>query len=1568
MIDAGVTLRATYDIRLVVLSIAIAMIASHAALALARRITASQGFSRHLWLVSSAFAFGISIWSMNFIAMLADQLPISSSHNLPIVLISAVVAIVASAVALGIVGSRQTSWLKFLPASVFMGAGIAGAHYTGMAAVQLDAFAHYNLIWVALSVAIAISASGAALWLQFQPPLESTRWQLIVQKLASSILMGTAIAGTHYTAMAAVSFTPTPYPIVPVSHAMNNSMLAGGVEIAGTLFFILALLALLLDRRLSIEIARNQVLHQSEKRLRALLQNTSAIIATFAADGTIGYISTSLKQILGYQPEDWLGKKAFALVHPDDLGNYERLLAEALLAPLTNIAAEFRLRHTDGSWREFEVIANNLLAEPSVAGIVTTYREITFGKQSEETVTRLAAIIEATSDFVGTANSQGIVFYINRAGRQLVGIGQQEDTSKINVATYHPQGAGQIILEEGIPAAIRDGVWTGESALQSRDGRIIPVSQLIIAHKKPDGSVDFLSTIARDISEHKRIEAALAKRERYLWALVEVERRLLKFNGSPSCYTGLLTPLGLASGASRIYVFENHRSETGGLLMSQRAEWCAEGVQPELDNPELQNLSYNDFFPRWGEFLGRGEIIAGIVSEFPESERIVLEPQGILSILVLPITVNGEFFGIIGFDNCIEARAWEPVEVNLLAAAAAAISLAQERKQTEQELLKTQERLQHLLNTSPAVIYSCKAEGDFSPTFISENVTTQMGFEPNDFLEDFSFWASRLHPEDAPRVMAGMSHLFEAGFHSHEYRFRCKDGQYHWMQDELKLIVDEAGNVVEIVGCWRDISERKQAESALKQAYEALENRVEERTADLRNANLQLQREIAERQRSQEELLRTTAELKAIFEAFPDIYFRLHSDGTIIDCHTPQNADWPEPPAQLIGKRIQDVITPSAAQQCAEALEQVLATKSLVDVEYSRLIENIKTSFEARFVPLLESQILVIARNITERKQAQDEIEKSLSLLRATLESTTDGIFVVNREGKIESYNQKFLEMWQVPTSVITAPEHGVVLNFVLDQLADPQGFLCRVKELYATPEAESYDIFEFKDGRIFERYSQPQRIGENIVGRVWSFRDVTERKRAEEKIRYQALHDLLTGLPNRMLFNDRLAIALASSQRSGGIMAVMFLDLDRFKVINDTLGHAVGDRLLEAVALRLTSCLRSGDTIARWGGDEFTLLLPQVSCVLDTVKIAQRLLDVLKPIFYLDGHQLHITSSIGIAFYPSDGVDAETLLKNADAALYRAKEQGRNAFQLYTPAINSKASELLVLEHSLHHALEREEFLIYYQPLVNTLTGEIAQMEALVRWQHPTQGLISPAAFIPLAEENGLIVPLGEWVLKTACAQNKAWQDAGLPPIGIAINLSARQLQQSDFVETVRQVLLETGLNAQFLELEVTETVAMQNIEATQSILQELYKMGVRLSLDDFGIGYSSLSYLKKFPFHTIKIDQSFVRDLIANCDDVAIVTAIIALGYGLNLRVVAEGVETEQLKDLLRNLQCQYMQGYFFSRPLPAEEATRLLQKSKESESLPSWRAEVSNSIYNPLGAVNGSYQNLIKFGNSL
>lgn len=452
--------------------------------------------------------------------------------------------------------------------------------------------------------------------------------------------------------------------------------------------------------------------------------------------------------------------------------------------------------------------------------------------------------------------------------------------------------------------------------------------------------------------------------------------------------------------------------------------------------------------------------------------------------------------------------------------------------------------------------------------------------------------------------------------------------------------------------------------------------------------------------------------------------------------------------------------------------------------------------------------------------------------------------------------------------------------------------------------------------------------------------RDISERKEAEEQIVKLAYFDTLTGLGNRTLFKDRLDRAIQLARRTGKMAAVMFLDLDRFKNINDTLGHATGDLLLKAVGDRVSACLRRSDAVgrphvakpsavlSRLGGDEFSILLEQIDSIHDVAKIARRLTEELSQDFAVGGHEVFVTASAGIALFPYNGDDAESLLKNADIAMYHAKEQGRNNVQFYNEGMNAKAFERLSMENSLRRALEREEFLLYYQPQVDLRTGEVKGVEALIRWRHPELGMVSPADFIFMAEETGLIVPIGEWVLKTACMQGVAWRKMGIPPVRIGVNLSAQQLRKRDIAQAIADILNETGFEPHDLELEVTESMVMHNPEAVVSTLTGFKTMGIRIAIDDFGTGYSSLGYLKRFPIDVLKIDRSFIKDLSTDRGDAAITMAIIAMAGQLNLKTTAEGVETEEQLTFLRQQGCDEIQGYLISPPVPPERIVQLLR----------------------------------------
>ena len=667
------------------------------------------------------------------------------------------------------------------------------------------------------------------------------------------------------------------------------------------------------------------------------------------------------------------------------------------------------------------------------------------------------------------------------------------------------------------------------------------------------------------------------------------------------------------------------------------------------------------------------------------------------------------------------------------------------------------------------------------------------------------------------------------------------------------------------------------------------------------------------------------------------------------------------------------------------------------------------------------------------------ERDHSLSMLRATIESTGDGLLVTDENGELLCYNQLYLDMWPIPRELMKTVRHQALIRHCCHYLKDPEQFVLSTDEIYTAWPQESFDVLQFHNGRLFERYSKVQFVEGRKVGRVWSFRDITERgevdtyraqlaaivessndaivakdlngiitswnagaerlfgyhaseiigssisrlippnrmeeetkimsliksgkladhfetvrwakgekpinvsvtvspvkdvtgkiigaskvarditqrKESQERIRYLAYYDPLTGLPNRTLFADRMRVAIGNADRYSFRLALLFVDLDRFKLVNDSLGHGIGDKLLKIVAGRMHSIVRRTDTVSRMGGDEFIVLLSRIDAPEDAARVAGKLIEAVSQPYKIELHELILTASIGISIYPEHGKEAGSLLRNADASMYSAKEAGRNQYRFYSEESTSRATERLSLERDLRRAVEQNEIYSVYQPQIELATGRVINVEAFTRWRHPSRGLVSPAIFIPLAEDTGLILPLGERVLRESCMRARQWGERGFD-IGVSVNVSAVQFRQENFTDVVFRVLADTGLSPEHLQLEVTESVVMQGVESVVQKMRILHAHGIKVAIDDFGTGYCSLSYLRQFTVDRLKIDQSFTHDLPGDADAKAIVGAIVAMGRSLGLRVIAEGVETEAQADFLQSIECDESQGYLYARPM--------------------------------------------------
>jgi diguanylate cyclase (GGDEF)-like protein/PAS domain S-box-containing protein len=590
-------------------------------------------------------------------------------------------------------------------------------------------------------------------------------------------------------------------------------------------------------------------------------------------------------------------------------------------------------------------------------------------------------------------------------------------------------------------------------------------------------------------------------------------------------------------------------------------------------------------------------------------------------------------------------------------------------------------------------------------------------------------------------------------------------------------------------------------------------------------------------------------------------------------------------------------------------------------------------------------ELLRAMRYAVERKLIKEKLYAEMERAQVTLNSIGDAVICTDTEGNVTFLN--------LVAQQITGWSQAEILGRPMTEAVKMMDSSSRQITLHPMERAIARDrtghlppdcVLVQRGGReiaIEDSVSPIHDREGRVTGAVIVFRDVSAARAMQDQIMHSAKHDFLTGLPNRLLLSDRISQAIALASRHSYQVAVLFLDLDGFKHINDSLGHPMGDKLLQSIAKRLLKCVRAPDTVSRQGGDEFIVLLPEVDQVEGAAIAAKRLLQAVAETHTIDEHDLLVTTSIGISLYPEDGVDAETLIKNADMAMYQAKENGRQSYQFFKPAMNTRAVERQSIEESLRRAIERREFLLNYQPIVDLRTGALTGAEALIRWTHPTRGPISPGQFIPVAEDSGLILPIGAWVLQEACTQARAWLDAGLPPLTMAVNVSAIQFRDENFLDDLFAILEQTGIDPATLELELTEGVLMKQAERTATVLGTLRDRGIQVAVDDFGTGYSSLSYLRKFPLDSLKIDQSFVRQITTAPTETTIVRAIISMGRSLNLRIVGEGVETPAELEFLQQHQCDVAQGYHFGRPMPAAQFAKLLENG------PSWTLEAKPPV---------------------
>lgn len=1260
-------------------------------------------------------------------------------------------------------------------------------------------------------------------------------------------------------------------------------------------------------------------LRVSENRLRALIENAADAIFSTGMDDRFTSVNAAVERMLGYTREELLGADVARVIAPEHKEMADRMTA-LKVEQGGRTTYEMELIAKDGRRVPVEISSWLVQDGDGPATVHGIARDITERRQAEralrESEERYRELFDNATDIVYTHDLTGQFLSINGAAARLTGYTAEEamgmSIARV-VAPEHLQMAAEMIRRKMTDG----GQTTYELDIITKDGRRAPleVSSRIIYE---DGKPVAVQGTARDITERRRVEQALHRREAVLKAVSFAAGRFLvaAVDDADNIHE-VLARLGEATGVNRVYIFENSCGPDRQVLTSQRYEWTAAGTMPQIDNPDLQDFPVREAgFGRWEEAMTRGQVVVGHVREFPEAERQVLEPQEVKSIAAVPIFVGGAWWGFIGFDECAAEREWPAVEMDALKTAADLVGAAIQRKRFEEALGESEEKYRELVENSNEVIYTLDAGGVV--TYVSPVVEQVGGFKPEEIIG--TSFLPLIHPEDVTSLVESFQRTIGGKLEPSEYRLKTKSGGYRWVRSSSRPVY-ENGTVVGLRGMLLDITDRRLAEDALR----AVAKGTAATTGDefFRSLVRHLAAAVGVRFALIGELVKGTSDkidTLAVWSGqdFEDnVQYELA--GTPCENvvgrdarHYPENVQALFPGDPLLAEMgIESYLGMPLFDSAGTALG-VLAVMDGKRLETTPSLESIMAVFAARAGAELE------------RKRAGEALRESEERYRNVFEAAQDVIYTLGMDGTLTSLNPAFETVTGWPCADWAGKSfapliHPDELNMSIDYFRRILAGETVHYELQILTKEGGYVVGEFASTPLIE--------DGRITGALGFARDITERKKAEKMIRQLAYHDALTGLPNRALFEDRLRVALAQAHRNEQMLAVMFLDLDRFKLVNDTLGHGDGDKLLQDVARDLSELIREGDTVARVGGDEFTLLLPGINQVGDATDVAERILERLKQPRLLGGHEFRVTTSIGVTIYPEDGMEPAALLRNADTAMYRAKERGRDNFQCYTPAMNANIMERLDLERDLRSALEREEFVVHYQPVVDVAMGRVMGAEALVRWQRPGLGLTLPDEFIPLMEETGMILPLGEWVMRTACRQNKAWQDAGHPPVRVAVNLSARQLQHEGLVGTVAGILAETGLAPEYLQLEITESAVMTNLDVIIEVLYELRAIGVGLSVDDFGTGYSSLSYLKRFPIDNVKIDRSFVRDLAVDPNDAAIVTTIIAMARSLNLKVIAEGVETEEQLAFLKSRACDEFQGFLFCKAVSADAFEKLL-----------------------------------------
>ena len=1269
-----------------------------------------------------------------------------------------------------------------------------------------------------------------------------------------------------------------------------------------------------------------------ETRYSALIENSVDSVSLVSADGRLIYENSTAVRPLGYPEGTHVGRNLIELVHPDDLSHAQQLLSEVLGQPDARRHWELRLRHMDGSWRWLEGTASNMLEEPSVQALVLNYRDVTERKQIRAALDRKNRILSALNDttpiLMGRLKlNEVLATIVVQAARMMDSLDgylylveSDESALRVEVGTgvFEQYQGYQLKRGEGLAGK----VWeTGQPLLvedyQSWKGRSEHFDHL-----------DFHQVVAVPLISASRVIGVIGVSQQNAERIINEE--------DVELLSRFAEYAAIALENARL-----HRLVQLELIARTEAEESARQFRILLDQSndaiyviDAETAGYVDFNTNAYESLGytRDELrrlrVLDIATHVPD-EKTWKKRVELISSKKEGLTFEAFYRRKDGTNVPVEISA-RMIQYGTQVYMLAVVRDMTERKQAEATLRQITDNMQD-------VITHIGPDGIIR--YASPSHKWVLGLDAEEMIGHPIL--DRLHPDDMAEALA----ILSRAIFSREkpdlitLRYQHAEGHYLWMECVGSILLDSQGEFAGAVLSSRDVTRRKEMETALRES-------------ELRY------RLLADHASDVIWVRDMTLRLTYISPAVERL--RGFTVGEALSQHT------------------SEILTPDSAiyaqQFFADSLSQAstLSGNHLKD-EYRTLELEMRkkdgsTVWTETLVSfLLDDQgkpigILGVTRDISERQKAAQQLRQlNAELEERVKERTGELVAEIAERRRIESALRESEERY---TLAVQGANDGL---WDWNLLTGEIYFSPRWKSMMGYPEDATECGLDHWFTRIHpDYYAHVQKaVQEHIHGDSTHFEveylvrlingeerwvlcrglavrdgegrayrmagsqtDITDRKIAEERLAHDALHDSLTGLPNRTLFSDRLQQRLEYSRRhKDSLFAVLFLDMDRFKVINDSLGHAIGDQFLITTAERLQACLRPEDTISRFGGDEFAILLSEITEVSDAIRVADRIQARMKGSTLIGPVSRSSTASIGITIFNGNYTDPQEMLRDADSAMYRAKAQGGGRYQLFDVEIYNKAMALLRLESDLKRAVENEEWLICYQPVILSSTRTVIGFEALVRWRHPERGLVLPGEFISLAEESGLIIPIGEYVLYTACRQAKDWRDNGHPELWVSVNLSARQFQDQYLVQKVLQILHDTGLPGGGLRLEVTETVAMKDFEHSVKVLQELNDLGIHLSLDDFGNGYSSLGYLKGFPIRSLKIDRSFIRDIDLNRNSEAITSAIISLGHNLNLDVVAEGVETDRQLDFLVAQSCDEIQGFLFGRPLPASEACQIL-----------------------------------------